>query len=74
MTHITINVKVFHGERKKHAIRVSILDKISVVIDKLTELEPSEMQRYYISKLLLPRFKLLNLNDFMDHSFMDLMI
>ena len=28
MTHITVVVKVFHGERKSHCIRVSILDKI----------------------------------------------
>lgn len=28
MTHITILVKVFHGERKTHKLKVSILDKI----------------------------------------------
>lgn len=54
MTRITLYVKVFHGDRKTHKIDVSILDKISVVVDKLKELEGPEMKRYYHSKLIYP--------------------
>lgn len=39
LTHITVHVKVFHGQRKVHSIKVSIMDKISVIIDELHKLE-----------------------------------
>ena len=71
LSHITLYVKVFHGDRKVHKIRVSILDKIYVIVDKLKELEPEEMGKYYATKLVYPMGYLRNLNDCFDKSFME---
>jgi hypothetical protein len=62
---------VFHGERKRHEIKVSILDKIKVIIDKLNELEPEEMNAYYATKLVYPMGYLRNLNNSLDKTFME---
>lgn len=35
LSHITIHVKVFHGDRKRHSIKVSIVDKLESIIEKL---------------------------------------
>jgi hypothetical protein len=74
LSHITVYVKVFHGDRKVHAIRVSIIDKIRTIIDKLKEAEPQEMGCYYDTKLVYPMGRLRNLNEDLDKSFIDLQI
>lgn len=40
LTHITVYVKVFHGDRKTFTIKVAILDKIKVIIDEISKKEP----------------------------------
>ena len=63
-----MHVKVFHGDRKVHSIRVSILDKIQVVIEKLKDLEPKEMAKYYNTKLIYPMGTLRNLSEGAEHT------
>ena len=67
-------MKVFHGERKVHEIRVSILDKIKVIIDELTKREPEKMKKYYSSRLVMPMGRLINLSECLDQTFIDLQI
>jgi hypothetical protein len=43
-THITIQVKVFHGLRKNFSFFVSILDKIQVIIDLLNSEDRTSMK------------------------------
>jgi hypothetical protein len=38
-TEIVVKVKVFHGKRETHVFKVSILDKIQVIIDKLKRID-----------------------------------
>ena len=47
-----------HGERKTHHLEFSIMDKVGKVIEKLTEIEPQEMLKYYSFRLLLPMGRL----------------
>jgi hypothetical protein len=42
-----------------------------VIVDKLKELEPEEMGKYYATKLVYPMGYLRNLNDCFDKSFME---
>lgn len=49
---------------------MSILDKIKVIIDKLSQEEPAQMKRYYSSKLIYPMGYLRNLSDCLEHTFM----
>jgi hypothetical protein len=41
-----------HGKRQTHKIEVSIFDKVELLIEKLSEIEPDEMLKYYSSRLL----------------------
>lgn len=41
-----------HGKRETHKIEVSIFDKVELLIEKLSEIEPDEMLKYYSSRLL----------------------
>ena len=66
LTKLTIFVKVFHGQRKTHRIEVSILDKISVIEDRLLELEKSEIQQYKIAKLVYPMGSLRNMHNYFE--------
>ena len=61
-THITIQVKTFHGEKKNHQIKVSILDKIQVLYDQLYLLDQEEMGQYYHKRLVYPMGTLRNLS------------
>ena len=45
-----------------------------MIIDKLQTLEAKEMNRYYVSKLILPMGRLLNLSECLDATFLDLQI
>ena len=39
LTNITVHVKVFHGDRKSHEIKVSVLDRIMKVFDYLYQVD-----------------------------------
>jgi len=51
---ISIKVKTMHGERKTHRMEFSIMDKVEKVTEKLAEIEPQEMLKYYTFRLLFP--------------------
>ena len=69
-TKLTIYVKVFHGSRQTHKITVSILDQISILEQKLNELDPTEMQQYFVSKLIYPMGSLRNMHNFYNKTFL----
>lgn len=51
---IAVNVKTLHGERKTHKVNVSIIDLVSKIKEKLCEIEPEEMKKYPLVKLVHP--------------------
>lgn len=64
---ITLQVKTMHGKRTTHNIQVSIFDKVELIIEKLSEIEPDEMLKYYSSRLLYCMGKLQTLK--LDQTF-----
>ena len=66
MSHITVNVKTFHGKRTVHKIRVSITDPVERIINKLFQIEPEEMGLYHNLKLVMPIGRIVTLQ--MDQS------
>lgn len=71
LTHIHIYVKVFHGKRETHFFRVSILDKIQVLIDKIKRLDEDEMKNYFQIRLVYPMGYLRNLSDVANQTFLE---
>lgn len=69
-THITITVKVFHGSKQNHEFKVSILDRIQVVMDRLKRLDQTEMQQYYNTRLVYPMGYLRNLSLCLNETFL----
>lgn len=57
-SHITVRVKTLHGKRLTHLIKVSILDKVEKIAEKLTELDPIEISSYHSINLVYPMAKL----------------
>lgn len=55
---INIKVKTMHGERLTHRLEFSIMDKVSKILEKLEEIEPAEMMKYYSFRLMLPMGRL----------------
>jgi len=49
---IAVKVKTMHGTRKTHTLTVSILDKVSKLIELLTVIEPDDMQNYHTTKFI----------------------
>lgn len=64
-------VKVFHGDRKVHKFRVSIMDQISVLLENLKKEEDKEMQGYFQTRLIYPMGYLRNLSDCLNDTFLD---
>jgi len=46
-SHITVRVKTLHGKRLTHSIKVSILDKVEKIGEKLIEADPDELSAYH---------------------------
>lgn len=55
-------MKTLHGQRKVHTFRVSIMEKVSKIVELLTKVEPHEMNTYHVTKLLYPMGKLRKLD------------
>ena len=68
-THIFISVKVFHGKKQNHVFKVSILDRIQVIMDRLRRIDQAEMQQYYNTRLVYPMGFLRNLSQSLDDTF-----
>ena len=56
-----MRVKTLHGSRVTHSIKVSILDKIEKIGEKLHELDPDELSQYNVLNLVYPMGKIRNL-------------
>lgn len=53
-----MHVKTMHGKRLTHKIGVDITDPLDKVRERLSELEPSEMQQYRSVRLIYPMGRL----------------
>ena len=51
-------MKTLHGKRLTHPIKVSILDKIEKIGEKLMEIDPVEISSYHSINLVYPMGKL----------------
>ena len=70
-THISVFVKVFHGERKNHEFKVSILDRIYTIYERLFTLDKVAMKQYFEMRLIYPMGYLRRLDPFVNDTFLD---
>ena len=56
--HITVKVKTLHGDRKTHSVKVSILDKIEKIAEKIAEIEPEAVGMFHGVNIIYPMGKL----------------
>ena len=64
-----MTVKVFHGKKQNHVFKVSILDRLQVIMDRLKRVDQAEMQQYYNTRLVYPMGYLRNLSSCLNETF-----
>lgn len=73
-SYITVYVKTFHGDRKNHEFKVSILDRVYTIYERLYKIDRVAMKQYFEKALIYPMGCLRRVDAYMNDTFFDLQI